>query len=125
MVRGEALSAYRALIRATRKSFAGDTLMLRESAKEIRSKFDENRHVTSEVQIQRHLDAAREASRFVSTMIVQAKLNDRGGYAQQRFSYITSFGSGLLYFLHETELEQIGALMLRPYILVSIDIQLA
>ncbi|TXG63427.1 hypothetical protein EZV62_010421 [Acer yangbiense] len=79
-LRGEALSAYRALIRATRKSFAGDTLMLRESAKEIRSKFDENRHVTSEIQIQRHLDEAREASRFVSTMIVQAKLNDRGGY---------------------------------------------
>ncbi|KAL5791830.1 hypothetical protein ACOSP7_000424 [Xanthoceras sorbifolium] len=80
MVRGEALGAYRALIRATRKSFAGDTLMLRESAKEIRNKFEENRHLTSQAEIQRHLDEAREASIFMSTMIVQAKLNDRGGY---------------------------------------------
>ncbi|KAH7578337.1 hypothetical protein JRO89_XS01G0369900 [Xanthoceras sorbifolium] len=78
MVRGEALGAYRALIRATRKSFAGDTLMLRESAKEIRNKFEENRHLTSQAEIQRHLDEAREASIFMSTMIVQAKLNDRG-----------------------------------------------
>ncbi|KAK2649782.1 hypothetical protein Ddye_017271 [Dipteronia dyeriana] len=54
--------------------------MLRESTEEIGSKFDENRHVTSKVQIWRHLDEAREASHFVSTMIVQVKLNDHGGY---------------------------------------------
>ena len=80
MVRGEALSAYRALLRATRKSFAGDTLMLNASAVEVRRKFDANRHVTSEPEIQRLLEEAREASHFISTMIVQAKLNDRGGY---------------------------------------------
>ncbi|XP_021280295.1 mitochondrial zinc maintenance protein 1, mitochondrial [Herrania umbratica] len=80
MVRGEVLSAYRALLRATRKSFAGDTLMLNASAAEVRKKFSENRHVTSEPEIQRLLDEAREASHFISTMIVQAKLNDRGGY---------------------------------------------
>ncbi|KAG6573435.1 hypothetical protein SDJN03_27322, partial [Cucurbita argyrosperma subsp. sororia] len=34
MARGEVLSAYRALLRATKKSFAGDTLMLKESAVE-------------------------------------------------------------------------------------------
>ncbi|KAJ4727685.1 mitochondrial zinc maintenance protein 1, mitochondrial-like [Melia azedarach] len=77
---GEAVRAYRALMRATRKSFAGDNLMLRESAKEIRKKFEENRHVTSCTEIQRLLEEAREASHFISTMIVQAKLNDRGGY---------------------------------------------
>ncbi|XP_007050921.2 PREDICTED: mitochondrial zinc maintenance protein 1, mitochondrial [Theobroma cacao] len=80
MVRGEVLSAYRALLRATRKSFAGDTLMLNASAAEVRKKFNENRRVTSEPEIQRLLDEAREASHFISTMIVQAKLNDRGGY---------------------------------------------
>ncbi|KAL9175297.1 hypothetical protein ABFS82_02G105400 [Erythranthe guttata] len=52
------------VLRATRQTFAGDTIMLRESAAEARKKFEE----------------ANEATRFISTMIVQAKLNDRGGY---------------------------------------------
>lgn len=77
---GEALMAYRAVLKATRKTFAGDHLMLRESAAEVRKKFEENRHVTSETEIQRLLAEAREASDFISTTIVQAKLNPSGGY---------------------------------------------
>lgn len=77
---GEALTAYRSLLRATRKSFAGDTVMLEGSAAEVRKKFEENRHVTSEPEIRKLLDEAREASDFISNMIVQAKLNSRGGY---------------------------------------------
>ncbi|KAF2315426.1 hypothetical protein GH714_039199 [Hevea brasiliensis] len=80
MVRGEALIAYRALLRATRKSFAGDSVMLNASASEVRKKFEENRHVTSQTEIQRLLEEASEVSNFISTMIVQAKLNERGGY---------------------------------------------
>ncbi|XP_073292143.1 mitochondrial zinc maintenance protein 1, mitochondrial [Primulina huaijiensis] len=76
----QALSAYRVVLRATRRTFAGDTLMLRESAAEVRKKFEENRHVTSAADLQRLLEEAREASHFISNMIVQAKLNDRGGY---------------------------------------------
>ncbi|GFS39769.1 complex 1 family protein [Actinidia rufa] len=79
-VAGEALTAYRAVLRATRRTFAGDKLMLKESAAEVRKKFEENRHVTSEAEIQRLLGEAREASSFISTMIVQAKLNPSGGY---------------------------------------------
>lgn len=85
MVRGEAVSAYRALLRASRKSFAGDSLMLRASAAEIRKKFEENRNVTSEEEIQRHLEEAREASHFITNMVVQAKLNSRGGYGIPTF----------------------------------------
>ncbi|CAH2063038.1 unnamed protein product [Thlaspi arvense] len=80
MVTGEALIAYRALLRATRKSFAGDREMLKASAFEIRKKFEENRHVVSDSDIPRLLEEAREAAQFISTMIVQAKLNERGGY---------------------------------------------
>ncbi|KAG6415299.1 hypothetical protein SASPL_122705 [Salvia splendens] len=76
----EALTAYRALLRATRKTFAGDTLMLRQSAVEVRKKFEENRHVTSAADLSRLMEEAREASHFISTMLVQAKLNERGGY---------------------------------------------
>ncbi|XP_012839880.1 PREDICTED: uncharacterized protein LOC105960260 [Erythranthe guttata] len=75
------LSAYRAVLRATRQTFAGDTIMLWESAAEARKKFEENRLVTSPADLSRHLEEANEATRFISTMIVQAKLNDRGGYA--------------------------------------------
>ncbi|KAL6208421.1 hypothetical protein ACLB2K_019370 [Fragaria x ananassa] len=80
MARVEALKAYRSLLRAIRKSFAGDTVMLKGSAAEVRQKFEENRGVTSEAEIERLLGEAREASSFISTMIVQAKLNSRGGY---------------------------------------------
>ncbi|KAJ7949680.1 mitochondrial zinc maintenance protein 1, mitochondrial-like [Quillaja saponaria] len=81
MVRGEALSAYRVLLRATRKTFAGDTLMLKGSALEVRKKFEENRHVNSETEIRKLLEEAKEASHFITAMIVQAKLNsDSGGY---------------------------------------------
>jgi len=80
MVTGEALIAYRALLRATKKSFSGDTEMLKASASEIRKKFEENRLVASNSDITRLLEEAREATQFISTMIVQAKLNERGGY---------------------------------------------
>lgn len=77
----EALRAYRVVLKATRKAFAGDTLMLRESAVEVRKKFEENRHVTSPADLSRLLEEAREASHFISNMLVQAKLNERtGGY---------------------------------------------
>ncbi|KGN52811.1 mitochondrial zinc maintenance protein 1, mitochondrial [Cucumis sativus] len=79
-MKGEVLSAYRSLLRATKRSFAGDTLMLTESASEIRRKFQESRHVTSEPEIRKLLEEAREASHFISNMIVQAKLTSRGGY---------------------------------------------
>ncbi|XP_028771213.1 mitochondrial zinc maintenance protein 1, mitochondrial isoform X2 [Neltuma alba] len=83
MARGEVLSAYRALLRATRKTFVGDTLMLKESAMEVRKKFEENRNVTSDSEIQRLLQDASEASHFITHMIVQAKLNSNAGsYAQ-------------------------------------------
>ena len=80
MRRGEELKAYRALLRATRKSFAGDSPMLNGSGAEVRKKFEENRNVTSEAEIQRLLEEASEAAHFITNMIVQAKLNSRGGY---------------------------------------------
>ncbi|KAL9673586.1 hypothetical protein QQ045_029847 [Rhodiola kirilowii] len=51
----------RYVLRATRKSFAGDNLMLRESVLEVTKKFEKNRNVGSDVEIQRLLDEANEA----------------------------------------------------------------
>lgn len=54
--------------------------MLRASAMEARTKFEENRNVSSDSEIDKLLEDAKEASSFISTMIVQARLNERGGY---------------------------------------------
>jgi complex III assembly factor LYRM7 len=59
--------------------------MLTGSAAEVRQKFEDNRQVTSEAEIRRLLDEAREASHFIVNMIVQAKLNSRGGYRKPPF----------------------------------------
>ncbi|KAG2402916.1 uncharacterized protein HKW66_Vig0248150 [Vigna angularis] len=81
MARREVLSSYRALLKATRKTFSGDTMMLKESALEVRKKFEENRNVSSEAEIQKLLEEAAEASDFITNMIVQAQLNtDAGSY---------------------------------------------
>ncbi|CAN6469388.1 unnamed protein product [Victoria cruziana] len=72
--------AYRALLKAARKTFAGDEWMMQQSAREIRSKFEENRQATGDDHIKKLIDDAYEASRFVANMIVQAKLNPSGGY---------------------------------------------
>ncbi|KAF7818205.1 mitochondrial zinc maintenance protein 1, mitochondrial [Senna tora] len=79
MARAEVITAYRTLLRATRKTFAGDSLMIKESAGEVRKKFEDNRHVTSDAEIQSLLREAGEASHFLTNMIVQAKLNSATG----------------------------------------------
>ncbi|KAJ0106179.1 hypothetical protein Patl1_19504 [Pistacia atlantica] len=56
MVRGEALRAYRDLIKLTRYSFTEDTVMLRQSVKEIRKRFNKNRHVNSDTEIKKSLN---------------------------------------------------------------------
>ncbi|GFQ03914.1 hypothetical protein PHJA_002535200 [Phtheirospermum japonicum] len=51
-----------------------------DSASEVLKNFEENCHVTSPADLSHLLEEAREASQFISTIIVQAKLNKRGGY---------------------------------------------
>uniref|UniRef100_A0A803NQS1 RNA helicase n=1 Tax=Cannabis sativa TaxID=3483 RepID=A0A803NQS1_CANSA len=94
------VDSVRALLRATRKTFAGDTFMLKESSVEVRRKFEDNRHVTSEADIQRLLGEAQEASHFITNMIVQAKLNSSGGYvptAKPHFSWDEMASNCLVY----------------------------
>ncbi|GFP98462.1 40S ribosomal protein s9 [Phtheirospermum japonicum] len=46
----------------------------------VREEFEENPHVTSPADLSHLLEEVCEASQFISTIIVQAKLNERGGY---------------------------------------------
>ncbi|KAJ3676143.1 hypothetical protein LUZ60_003555 [Juncus effusus] len=80
MATGEAMAAYRALLRATRRTFAGDKLMLDESKAEIRRRFEANRRITTEAEVRRLVEEAKEASSFIENMIVQAKRTDTGSY---------------------------------------------
>ncbi|KAH9314036.1 hypothetical protein KI387_022663, partial [Taxus chinensis] len=79
-MREEVIAVYRALMRARKKSFAGDDIMLTQSAKEIRSKFEENRSVSSATDIQKLVKDAKEAADFLLNMVVQARLTERGTY---------------------------------------------
>lgn len=96
----KALGAYRALLRATLKTFTGDTLMLSESSAEIRRRFEENRGVTAEDEVKRLLDEASQASHFITHMIVQAKRSSTtGGYGKYRdFFLLVVIRSRLLWF---------------------------
>ncbi|OAY63906.1 mitochondrial zinc maintenance protein 1, mitochondrial [Ananas comosus] len=77
--RREGLAAYRALLRATRRTFAGDKLMLAESAAEIRRRFEEASPAPEE-EVRRRLEEAREAAHFISHMIVQAHRSPSGTF---------------------------------------------
>ena len=77
----EGLAAYRAVLRAARRTFSGDQLMLTESAVEIRRRFEDHRGLApgSEDAV-RALSEAREAADFIANMIVQAKRSPSGSF---------------------------------------------
>ncbi|XP_047044431.1 mitochondrial zinc maintenance protein 1, mitochondrial-like [Lolium rigidum] len=77
----EGLAAYRAVLRAARRTFTGDQLMLTESAAEIRRRFEEHRSLApgSEDAV-RALSDAREAAHFITNMIVQAQRAPSGSF---------------------------------------------
>ena len=81
MAAAEGLAAYRAVLRAARRTFSGDQLMLTESAVEIRRRFEDHRSLApgSEDAV-RALSDAREAAHFITNMIVQAQRAPSGSF---------------------------------------------
>uniref|UniRef100_A0A0E0L1K5 Complex 1 LYR protein domain-containing protein n=1 Tax=Oryza punctata TaxID=4537 RepID=A0A0E0L1K5_ORYPU len=81
MAAAEGLAAYRALLRAARRTFAGDRLMLTESAVEIRRRFEEHRSLApGSDEATSALSDAREAAHFITHMIVQAQRAPSGSF---------------------------------------------
>ncbi|KAJ1262563.1 hypothetical protein BS78_09G118400 [Paspalum vaginatum] len=77
----EGLAAYRAVLRAARRTFKGDQLMLQESAVEIRRRFEDHRGLApGSDEAVRALADAREAAHFISHMIVQATRAPSGSF---------------------------------------------
>ena len=82
----EGLAAYRAVLRAARRTFAGDKLMLQESAVEIRRRFEDHRGLApGSDEAARALADAREAAHFITHMIVQATRAPSGSFGTIRF----------------------------------------
>ena len=78
----EGLAAYR----AARRTFAGDKLMLQESAVEIRRRFEDHRGLApGSDEAARALADAREAAHFITHMIVQATRAPSGSFGTIRY----------------------------------------
>lgn len=86
MAAAEGLAAYRAVLRAARRTFAGDQLMLKESAVEIRRRFEDHRGLApGSDEAARALADAREAAHFITHMIVQATRAPSGSFGTIRY----------------------------------------
>lgn len=66
-----AVAAYRALLRARARAFAGDERALAASLVEIRARFEESRDVDATVATKK-IAEAREAEEFIRLHVVQA-----------------------------------------------------
>ncbi|XP_024315738.1 mitochondrial zinc maintenance protein 1, mitochondrial isoform X2 [Brachypodium distachyon] len=84
----EGLAAYRAVLRAARRTFSGDQLMLTESAVEIRRRFEDHRGLApGSDDAARALSEAREAAHFITNMIVQAQRSPSGSFALEEHKH--------------------------------------
>ncbi|KAK8457969.1 hypothetical protein SEVIR_3G277800v4 [Setaria viridis] len=84
----EGLAAYRLVLRAARRTFAGDRLMLQESAVEIRRRFEDHRGLApGSDELARALEDAREAAFFIGHGIVQATRGPSGSFESNSFSH--------------------------------------
>jgi len=79
----EAKQLFRQLLRARQQLFSGDKKALDASAIEIRSHFDANRNVTDEEEIKKRIRDGREAQMFLTTNVLQGKMNERGNFETQ------------------------------------------
>ena len=79
----EAKQLFRRLLRARQQLFSGDKKALDASAIEIRSHFDANRNVTDEEEIKKRIRDGREAQMFLTTNVLQGKMNERGNFDTQ------------------------------------------
>lgn len=72
---------YRTLLRSTRELFKGDALALVKSHQELRSKFEQSRHLTDQEQIRELFEMCDDANKFMRNNVVQATRTERGNWA--------------------------------------------
>ena len=72
------IALFRGLLRARRVCFVGDEKMQRESCRQIRSSFEENRNVSDPARLDQLFLEGQEAIHILTNSIVQGKLNERG-----------------------------------------------
>jgi complex III assembly factor LYRM7 len=117
MAAAEGLAAYRAVLRAARRTFSGDDLMLTESAVEIRRRFEEHRRLApGSEDAARALSEAREAAHFITNMIVQAQRAPSGSFGTASVIHTTAHRPlGLLCLLSVWDLRVLKEFVARSY----------
>mmetsp|Transcript_1712 Transcript_1712/g.5172 ORF Transcript_1712/g.5172 Transcript_1712/m.5172 type:complete len:99 (-) Transcript_1712:133-429(-) len=77
---GATLSAYRALLRAQRKTFSGDAEMMKAASARLKGEFIKHKDETDKAKISFLVEEARKAEDFLLKNVVQARLNAKGRY---------------------------------------------
>lgn len=76
----EARRLLRGLLRARLALFHGDEKALQASAIEIRSHFDQHKDIANEEEIRKRIKEGKEAEMFLTTNVLQGKMNERGNF---------------------------------------------
>lgn len=76
----EARRLLRRLLRARLALFHGDEKALQASAIEIRSHFDQHKDITDAEDIRKRIKEGKEAEMFLTTNVLQGKMNERGNF---------------------------------------------
>jgi len=76
----EAKQLFRQLLRARQQLFSGDKKALDASAIEIRSHFDQHKDIANEEEIRKRIKEGKEAEMFLTTNVLQGKMNERGNF---------------------------------------------
>ena len=76
----EARRLLRRLLRARLALFHGDEKALQASAIEIRSHFDQHKDIANEEEIRKRIKEGKEAEMFLTTNVLQGKMNERGNF---------------------------------------------
>lgn len=76
----EARRLLRRLLRARLALFHGDEKALQASALEIRSHFDQHKDIANEEEIRKRIKEGKEAEMFLTTNVLQGKMNERGNF---------------------------------------------
>ncbi|KAI8503347.1 hypothetical protein Bbelb_191680 [Branchiostoma belcheri] len=84
MLRSKVLASFRALHRARKDVFKGDTAALEAARQRINQEFEKHKTETDPSKIEELVKVAEDTAVYVRQMVVQAQMNEAGRYALPR-----------------------------------------
>ncbi|XP_078666338.1 complex III assembly factor LYRM7-like [Branchiostoma floridae x Branchiostoma belcheri] len=80
MLRSKVLASFRALHRARKDVFKGDTAALEAARQRINQEFEKHKTETDQSKIEELVKVAEDTAVYVRQMVVQAQMNEAGRY---------------------------------------------